>query len=190
MQMAFEIENNRKMLEAQYIQASKAPSITSQHSNYISTTTPTTQRPSSQVLDQWLADHYSGRQTSDSQQPTTMIPQTTTCLPMWEFPQETKNTFSMYDPQHVNTSTQEKRQFNKSLNYNMTQGFINPYVTTEPKSMPGSSTVTTQPELQLNDDCLIHDLYRNPSFLPTSVPQTVDSLHQVITLFRKLIFHI
>ncbi|CAF1960339.1 unnamed protein product [Brassica oleracea var. botrytis] len=181
MQMAFEIENNRKMLEAQYIQASKAPSITSQHSNYISTTTPTTQRPSSQVLDQWLADHYSGRQTSDSQQPTTMIPQTTTCLPMWEFPQETKNTFSMYDPQHVNTSTQEKRQFNKSLNYNMTQGFINPYVTTEPQSMPGSSTVTTQPELQLNDDCLIHDLYRNPSFLPTSVPQTVDSLHQVIS---------
>ncbi|KAL0759280.1 hypothetical protein Bca101_075430 [Brassica carinata] len=98
-----------------------------------------------------------------------------------EFPQETKNTFSMYDPQHVNTSTQEKRQFNKSLNYNMTQGFINPYVTTEPQSMPGSSTVTTQPELQLNDDFLIHDLYRNPSFLPTSVPQTVDSLHQVIS---------
>uniref|UniRef100_M4DF62 HTH myb-type domain-containing protein n=1 Tax=Brassica campestris TaxID=3711 RepID=M4DF62_BRACM len=59
--------------------------------------------------------------------------------------------------------------------------FINPYVTTEPQSMPGSSTVTTQPELQLNDDCLIHDLYRNPSFLPTSVPQTVDSLHQVIS---------
>ncbi|KAG5378361.1 hypothetical protein IGI04_026203 [Brassica rapa subsp. trilocularis] len=176
MQMAFEIEHNRKMLEAQYLQASKAPSITSQHRNYISTTT---QRPSSQVLDQWLADHYSGRQTSDSQQPTTMIPQTTTCLPM--FPQETKNTFSMYDPQHVNTSTQEKRQFNNSLNYNMTQGFINPYVTTEPQSMPGSSTVTTQPELQLNDDCLIHDLYRNPSFLPTSVPQTVDSLHQVIS---------
>ena len=185
MQMAFEIEHNRKMLEAQYLQASKAPSITSQHRNYISSTT---QRPSSQVLDQWLADHYSGRQTSDSQQPTTMIPQTTTCLPM--FPQETKNTFSMYDPQHVNTSTQEKRQFNNSLNYNMTQGFINPYVTTEPQSMPGSSTVTTQPELQLNDDCLIHDLYRNPSFLPTSVPQTVDSLHQVITIFRKLIFHI
>ncbi|KAH0917567.1 hypothetical protein HID58_025227 [Brassica napus] len=176
MQMAFEIEHNRKMLEAQYLQAGKAPSITSQHRNYISTTT---QRPSSQVLDQWLADHYSGRQTSDSQQPTTMIPQTTTCLPM--FPLETKTTFSKYDPQHVNTSTQEKRQFNNSLNYNMTQGFINPYVTTEPQSMPGSSTVTTQPELQLNDDCLIHDLYRNPSFLPTSVPQTVDSLHQVIS---------
>ncbi|KAL0898958.1 hypothetical protein Bca101_082919 [Brassica carinata] len=179
MQMAFEIENNRKMLKAQYLQASMDPTITSQHRNYISTTTPTTQRPWSQTLDQWSTDHYSGRQTSDSQQPTTMIPQTTTCLPKCDLPQET--TFSMYEPRHVNTSTQEQLQFNNSLNYNMTQGFFNPYVTTEPQSMPGSSTVTTQPKLQLNDDCLIHNSYRNPSFLPTTVPQTVDSLHQVIS---------
>ncbi|KAF8080717.1 hypothetical protein N665_0925s0001 [Sinapis alba] len=47
--------------------------------------------------------------------------------------------------------------------------------------MPGSSTVTTQPKLQLNNDCLIHDSYRNPSFLLTAVPQTDDSLHQVIS---------
>lgn len=190
MQMAFEIENNRKMLEAQYLQGSMAPNITSQHKNYISTTTPTTQRPSSQTLDQWLRDHFSGRQTSDSQQPTTMIPQTTTCLPKCDLPQETSNTFSMYEPQHVNTSTQEQPQFNNSLNYNMAQGFINPYVTTEQRLMPGSSTVTTQPKLQLKDDCLIHNSYRNPGFIPTAVPQTVDSLHQVITLFQQLILHI
>ncbi|KAJ4880912.1 hypothetical protein Rs2_37967 [Raphanus sativus] len=180
MQMAFEIENNRKMLEAQYLQASMVPTITNQHINYISTTTPATQQPSSQTSDQWLTERYSRRQTSDSQQPTTMILQTTTCLPKCDLPQETSNTFSMYQPQHMNTSTQEQ-QFNSSLNYNITQGFINPCVTTEPQSMPGSSIVTNQAKLQLNDDCVIHDSYPNPSFLPTAVPQTVDSLHQVIS---------
>src|SRR5690606_37817457 len=130
MQMAFAMENNRKMLEAQYIQASITPSITSQHIDYNSTTTPTTQCPSSKTLDQLLRYHYSGRQINDLQQQTTMIPETTTCLPKCELPNEASNTFSMYETQPVNISTQEKPQFNNTLNTNMIQGFINPFVTT------------------------------------------------------------
>ncbi|CAH8385057.1 unnamed protein product [Eruca vesicaria subsp. sativa] len=190
MQMTFEIENNHKMLEAQHLQASMAPSIASQHMNHISTTTLTTQPSPSQTLDQLLTDHYFGRQTSDTQQPTTMIPQTTTsieifcnnnmalCLPKCELPQETSITCSMNEPQHVHTSvihsTQGKPQFNSSHNYNMDQGFIHPYVTTESQLIPGSSTITTKPELHHNDDCLIHDSYRKPNFLP----QIVELLHQ------------
>ncbi|ESQ37043.1 hypothetical protein EUTSA_v10002873mg [Eutrema salsugineum] len=54
--------------------------------------------------------------------------------------------------------------------------FINPYVTIEPQSMPGSSI--TQQELHLNHDWLIQDSYPNAAFLHTVVQPNIDSLHQ------------
>ncbi|CAH2052496.1 unnamed protein product [Thlaspi arvense] len=174
MQMAFAIGNNRNMLEAQHLKASTAPSIT----------------PSSY--------HFLKRETSpfkmnDSQQPTTAIPSTTTyagdlcngnkaCLSLCDSTRQTSKPCSLYEPQHVHTSlthsTQGKPRLNDSYNYNMAQGFINPYVTIEPQSMPSSSTVITQQELQLNDDCHIHNSNRNATSLPTAVLPKIDSSHQ------------
>ncbi|XP_024009285.1 uncharacterized protein LOC18014183 [Eutrema salsugineum] len=185
MQMAFAIENNRKMFEAQYLIASMAPSIPTQHRE-----TPITQQPASQIVDHWLkpsSHHFPKRETNpnDPQQPTTIIPQTITsvedfcndnmaCLSLRDFSQETSNTSSIYEPQHVYTSLIHSTQGNH--NYNMAQGFINPYVTIEPQSMPGSSI--TQQELHLNHDWLIQDSYPNAAFLHTVVQPNIDSLHQ------------
>lgn len=208
MQTTSAVEKQHNMLEAHYLKASITPSLTYQHNNYSSTRTTITQQPSSQKLEQWLtplSHHFSERETNpftinDSQQPTTIIPQTTTsvedfcndnmaCLSLCDFTQQESITCSMYEPRHAYTfhSTQEKLPFNNNHNYNMAQGFINPYMSIEPHPMSSSSTITTQQQLQLNDNCVIHDSYQNATFLDTVLPPTIDSPHQVIKEFQQII---
>ncbi|CAE5975139.1 unnamed protein product [Arabidopsis arenosa] len=100
------------------------------------------------------------------------------CLSLSEFTQNASNTFPMYEASvHP---TQENLQINDNQTYDMAQGFINPYVTIESQSMSGLSTIPTQQQLQLNGSCVIHDSYRNATFLSATVPPTIDPLHQDI----------
>ncbi|KAG7578861.1 hypothetical protein ISN45_Aa03g030230 [Arabidopsis thaliana x Arabidopsis arenosa] len=120
-------------------------------------------------------------------QPSIIIPQNTTsvedfcndgmtCVSLSEFTQNASNTFPMYEASvHP---TQENLQLNDNQTYDMAQGFINPYVTIESQSMSGLSTIPTQQQLQLNGSCVIHDSYRNATFLSATVPPTIDPLHQ------------
>ncbi|CAA7023687.1 unnamed protein product [Microthlaspi erraticum] len=186
MQMALAIEHQRNMLEAHYLKASMTPPIPSQQNSYISTRTDITQQSPPQKIEQWLTPST-----------TTITPQTTNSveefcsnnmasLSLRGFTERTSNTCSMYEPQHVYTSpmhsTQGVLQINDNNNCNMVQGFIAPYMTIEQQSAPGSSTTTTQQQLQLNNDCLIHDSFHNPTFIPNMVvPSTTDSLHQGIS---------
>lgn len=188
MQMALAIENQRNMLEAHYLKASMIPSIPSQQNSYISTRTAITQQSPPQKIEQWLTPST-----------TTIIPQPTNSvegfrsnnmasLSMRDFTERTSNTCSMYEPQHVYTSPMHSTQGVLQINDKVAQGFITPYMTTEPQSVPGSSTTTTQQPLQLSNDCLIHDSYHNATFIPNMVLPTSDSLHQVMILSQHIIY--
>lgn len=134
-----------------------------------------------------------------SQQPSIIIPQTTTsieefcndnmdCLSLSDFTQNTRSTLSMYEP--LIYPTQRNPQFNDNHNYNMAQGFIDPYMNVKGQSVSGSSTITTQQQLQLNVDGVPHDSYCNTTFLPTALPGVIDTLHQVMIFFKDTSPHL
>ncbi|KAL1205186.1 Protein PHR1-LIKE 3 [Cardamine amara subsp. amara] len=166
MQMTLAIENQRKMLEAQYFKASITPSVPSQYTNYTLPATIISQQPSSLKQEQWPPLSYA---TSIED----FCNDNMACLSLSDFTQNTRNTLSIYKP--LMHPTQGSLQFNDNHNYNMGQGFIYPYMNINRQSMAGSSTFTTHQQIHLNGDGVIYNSCCNTTFLPSVVPGVIDS---------------
>ncbi|XP_023642296.1 uncharacterized protein LOC17893685 isoform X2 [Capsella rubella] len=164
-------------IETQHFKASMVPTSPSQqHNNYVSSTsTSISQEPSSHTQEEWFIPfsyHFPYGATNpfpmnySQQQPSIIIPQNITSV------EDFCNNGNL--------------QFNE---YNMAQGFFNPYMCTiESQSMPPCfSTVTTPQQLQLNDGYVIHDSYDNATSVSATVPPIADPPHQE-TLNNAFIF--